>query len=145
MPRVVAVHAFVERLAELPCETWLSIGEALMLRETDVSPRAAALSRLQHVLDEHHLLVRAWQVRDAVETAAWLVSHRHRHWSHRDRCAFAATHSAASAAALALLARARLQPGDLATLTAPFESPPPKPQVPARFGTPSAVLLITQL
>jgi hypothetical protein len=74
-------------------------------------------------LDEHDLGIRAWYVRDAVDTTAFVVSRSMSPWSREGRRDFAAAQEAADAAALALLAEAYLDRAIVGVLYAPFMPP----------------------
>jgi hypothetical protein len=72
------------------------------------------------VIREQHLGVAAWDIRDAVETAAFLVTPSHARCSRTERQVWDAARGAAEDAAIALLARAYLEAPDFETLCAPF-------------------------
>lgn len=112
-------NAFADRLAELPIDEWLAIGNAL-LREAGDARRSHALSLVDAVITEQGLAVQAWYIRDAVETSTHGVRDLPRRWTRTERIAFAAAHGAAEAGALAMLAGNHLPPGDVRLLCEPF-------------------------
>lgn len=115
-----AVNGFVDRLVDLPPFMWLSIGRGLMADREGLLVRQTAWSDVEAAIRENGLDMAAWYARDGVETAACLVSRRVPRWSREERCAFAATHGAAEAATLALLAHQHISPERLRVLCAPF-------------------------
>ena len=117
---LVCVDAFLHRLVDLPLAHWLAIGEALVADREYVPVRQRAWDKLESDLNDRRLGVAAWQVRDAVDTAAHIASRESHHWLSHDRACFAAAHGAAEAAALALLARDQLPIETYRALTAPF-------------------------
>ena len=114
------VHAFLDRLIELPLPKWLAIGSELMADRQGLSCRQAAWSGVEAAIADLGLGLRAWYTREAVETIAFLVSRRVSRWSHNERCRFAATHGAADAAALSLLVQPHIPAGTLRILCEPF-------------------------
>jgi hypothetical protein len=112
-------NAFADRLAELPIEEWLAIGNTL-LRVAGAARRGHALSLVDAAIIEHGLAVHAWYLRDAVETSAHAACDQRLRWTRTERIAFAAAHGAADAAALTLLAGNHLPAGDVRLLCEPF-------------------------
>jgi len=112
-------NAFADRLAELPIEGWLAIGNAL-LREAGDACRCRALSLVDAAITEQGLAVPAWYIRDAVETSAHGARDVPRRWTRTERIAFAAALGAADAAALAMLVSNHLPAGDVRLLCDPF-------------------------
>jgi hypothetical protein len=82
--------------------------------------RQAAWCAVEEAIAAHGLALAACEVRDALETAIFLVSRPVQRWSRVERCQFAATHGAAETAALALRAGAHVRPGTIRTLCSPF-------------------------
>lgn len=117
---VEAVHAFADRLADLPTRAWLEVGHSILRDGSSHASRATASALLAATIDGRGLAVAAWYACDAIETSAFYASRAHR-WTRRDRRAFAAAHSAAEDAALALLAGRFVPADDRAMLVAPFE------------------------
>jgi hypothetical protein len=115
-----AVSEFLVGLLELPMASWLTIGRELMTDRHGLAVRQAAWSDVEEAIGAHNLAYSAWRVRDALETAVFLVSRRVPRWSRDERCQFAATHGAASAAALALRACAYVRPDVVRILCSPF-------------------------
>ena len=114
------VDGFIDRLVESPLLVWLTIGRRLMADREGLTVRQSAWTDVDAAIAANGLGVAAWYTRDTVETAVCLVSRRMTRWSREERCAFAATHSAAEAASLALLARAHIPAESLRVLCAPF-------------------------
>ncbi|HEX3866463.1 MAG TPA: hypothetical protein VHV78_06900 [Gemmatimonadaceae bacterium] len=115
------VDFFVEQLAELPTHAWLEIGRAVDSAGRGASSRRAALSVLQTAAARQDVVVAAWFVRDAVETAASIArGATMARWSRENRRAFSAARAAAEHAALALLLSRRLPVADHRALVAPF-------------------------
>lgn len=117
---LLGVNAFVDRMVDLPLSTWLTIGETLMADREGLVVRQRAWNEVEAAIAEAGLGMPAWHVRDAVETAAYLVSRYMRCWSREERCRFAAAQGAADAAALSLLAQAHISTETLGTLVEPF-------------------------
>lgn len=105
-----SVSEFLDGLLELPVGSWLAIGRALMAAREGLAVRQAAWSDVEDAIGTHDLALAAWDVRDALESAVYLISRRVPRWSREERCQFAAAHGAAEAAALALLAREHVRP-----------------------------------
>lgn len=118
-PAFEAVHTFVDRLTDLPLDSWLEVGRTVL---TDIGGphRARAFMLVSAAIAEHGLAVDAWYVRDAVETSVCIACAGHGCWTGDDRIAFAAAHGAAGAAALALLARQYISVDDMHALSDPF-------------------------
>jgi len=114
------VDAFLDQLVELPLIQWLVIGAALVAARDRVPVRQRAWDELEAALVSRRLGVAIWSVRDAVDTAAHIVTRETHQWSRQQRGAFAAAHGAAEGAALAVLARDDLPPETYRALTAPF-------------------------
>jgi hypothetical protein len=112
--------AFVDRLVEIPLAGWVAVGRSITNDRARLSVRRQACHRLDAILDQGALGLSAWGVRDAVETAGFLVSRSAPRWSRDERTMFAAAQVAAETAALALLARAYLSGGILRLLLSPF-------------------------
>lgn len=117
---LLSVDSFVDRLVELPLFMWLAIGIELMAEPEGLVVRQRAWCDVEAAIAEAGLGITAWHVRDAVETTACLVSRRQSRWSRAERCRFAATHGAADAAALALLAQPHIPAETLRVLRRPF-------------------------
>ena len=115
-----SVNGFIDRLVESPLVVWLAIGRRLMADREGLGVRQKAWSDVEEAIRENGLGMAAWYARDGVETAACLVSRRMMRWSREERCAFAATHGAADAATLALLASPHIPKESLRILHAPF-------------------------
>jgi hypothetical protein len=116
-----AVRSFAERLADFPTRAWLEVGHSLLRDHSSHAPRATASALLDATINGRGLGVAAWYACDAIETSAFYARRANR-WTPSDRRAFAAAHSAAEDAALALLAGRFVPAADRATLVAPFES-----------------------
>ena len=114
------VIRFLDRLVELPLPAWLAIGQGLMADSADHAVRQDAWADVESAIARHQLGPAAWRVRDALETAAFLVSRRAPQWTRATRCQFAATQGATHAAALALLTRAHIALESVRVLCAPF-------------------------
>jgi hypothetical protein len=122
-PPLADVDAFVYRLVELPFSEWLAIGQSVVSDRSGIPVRRSAWALVDAAITKQGLAVAAWYVRDAVDTAAFLVSRRVPSWPRDGRRMFAAAHGAAEAAALALLARAHMSLESLSILCAPFGNP----------------------
>jgi hypothetical protein len=114
-----AVRSFAERLAELPAREWVEVGTELLRDESANDRRAAASALLGATINGRGLVVAAWYVCDAIETSAFYASTANRR-TPSDRRAFAAAHTAAEDAALALLAGEFLPVSYCAVLCEPF-------------------------
>ena len=119
-PALRGVNTFVDRLIELPLSSWLTIGSELMADREGLLVRQRAWSDVEAAISGAGLAVAAWYARDAVETAAYVVSRHTSRWSREERCRFAATQGAADAAALSLLAHAHIPTQTLRILCVPF-------------------------
>jgi hypothetical protein len=113
------LDVFVDRLAELPLEGWLSIGRDLAASDT-LPVRQLAWVEVDTAIADRQLAMAAWYVRDAIETTVCLASRQASCWSREQRWWLASTHGAAEAAALALLARHYTSDECRRTLCAPF-------------------------
>jgi len=113
-------HSFIDTLAELPPSSWLEVGRSLLADRDGRATRDVAWSALERVIREHQLEVSAWNVRDAVETVAFLVTPSHARLSRAERRSSDAARQAAEDAAAAMLARPYLDVADFETLCAPF-------------------------
>jgi len=111
---------FIATLLELPLAAWLTIGRGLIADHESLTVRQSAWSDVEAALSAYGLAVDAWHVRDTLETAVCLVSRQMPCWSRDERCQLAATHGAAEAAALALMAGPHLRVDIIRSLTAPF-------------------------
>jgi hypothetical protein len=114
-----AAARFAERLAELDVEQWLTVAFAA---EADASARSTPLALLDALLTHLGLRVAAWSVMDDVATCAhYSVDHASRQEVKKRVAARLVTaRNAANAAALALLLRPILHPGDFDVLYRPF-------------------------
>jgi len=112
--------AFLDRLLELSVVDWIRIGRSLIADRDALLVRQRAWALLEAAIADHRLGVAAWEIRDAIDTAACLATRGARGWSRDTRGCFASTHGAAEAAALALLARGHLRADAVAALTTPF-------------------------
>lgn len=121
-PALADVNVFVDRLAELPLDGWLTIGRSSIGDHSSVGRRATAFAILEATIATNALGVAAWYARDAVETSAFVATRSAARWTSKDRRAFAAAHAAAEEAALALLAHEKLPASDFALLIEPFAS-----------------------
>ncbi len=121
------VDEFVDRLASLPFATWAEIGAGVSGDRDLLARRATAHTLLDAILADRQLLVTAWYVRDAVDTAAFLASRTAITPKSAQRRLFAAAHGAAEAAALALLAADHLARADRDVLCEPFAEYLPGP------------------
>ena len=119
-PELLNVDAFLDRLVELPLSTWLTIGAELMADRDGLVVRQRAWSDVEAAIARFGLGITVWHLRDAVHTAAYLVSRHISCWSREERCRFAATHGAADAAAASLLAHAHIPVECLRVLYRPF-------------------------
>jgi hypothetical protein len=119
-PSAGDVTAFVDRLAELALKDWLELGADIATAPAQSAARDDACHGLQLAVSDHGLQLAAWYVCDAVQTAAFLASHKARRWSRRDRLLFAAARRAAESAALALLTYPYLTPEHFTTLYEAF-------------------------
>ncbi len=115
-----AVRSFAERLADLPTRAWLEVGHSLLRDPSSHASRATAYALIEATINGRGLAVAAWYACDAIETSASYAD-RASCWTRSDRRAFAAAHSAAEDAALALLAAPFVAAADRATLIAPFD------------------------
>ena len=118
-PALALAKAFVEGLCDLPLESWLAIGRAVMTRRTAIG-YTSAWSAVENAIAKQGLSLAAWHVRDDIETLAYLASHSSAPVSRADRPVFAAAHGAAEDAALALLVREHVSAADVDLLSAPF-------------------------
>lgn len=114
---------FAGGLLALEVFQWLAIGRHIIADRTGLAVRQSAWVAVERTLDAERLALTAWEVRDALETAAYLVSRRACRWTPERRRQFAATQGAADAAAMALLARGHLRPEIVRTLCSPFTQP----------------------
>ncbi len=118
---LVQTKAFVERLADLPLESWLAVGRAVTgHRASDAY--ASAWTAVEQAIAQQKLGFAAWHVRDDIETLAHLTIRSGAPLLRRDRPLFAAAHGAAEDAALALLVREHVSPAHVALLCAAFAS-----------------------
>lgn len=117
---MATVNDFVERLAEVPLATWLDVGRSLERQSESGSKRSTAWGILDATIAARGLGMDAWYAREGVETSAFLASRSAPTWTKTNRRLFAAAHSAAEEAALALLAREHLSSEDFYLLYAPF-------------------------
>lgn len=114
------VSTFIDRLAELPAQSWIDIGLGIIARAKSAGRPEAAIAIIDATLAAEGLVVAAWYARDAVETSAFVVSRVGRRWTPAERSAVAATESAAIQAASALLVRDKLSSDDFVAVTGPF-------------------------
>ena len=115
-------YAFVDRLAELPAAEWVAIGRAVASDHGLLPVRQRAWTAIDDAITDQGLGVIAWYLREAVDTAAFLASRGVSRWPRDGRRMFAAAHSVAETAALALLACADLDPEALHVVCAPLSS-----------------------
>lgn len=115
-----SVDTFLDQLVDLPLAEWLMIGEALVADRDHVAVRRRAWDELEETLLRSRLGLAVWEIRDAVDTAAFIATRESHRWSRHERRTFAAAHGAAEAAALALLVRGDLPTDTYRALTAPF-------------------------
>jgi hypothetical protein len=118
-PALALTKAFIEHLCDLPLESWLAVGRAV-IASRDEAAYANAWRAVQQAIAKHDLGLAAWHLRDQIETLAYLASHSGMPLSREDRPVFAAAHGAAEDAALALLASSNVSAANLALLCAPF-------------------------
>lgn len=108
-----AVEQFIERLAELDVDEWLSVAKAC-------GGRVDAAGPLQAIIAHHGLAMEAWNVADNVETAVHCSLGPRGFASSREGGALRLARHAATAAALALMLRAFLAADDFDRLYRPF-------------------------
>ena len=120
VPSLAAVDGFADRMAELPCSSWLAVGRPHIENASRLSLRAAPRAILEATINDAGLALAAWYVRDAIDTSAYYASIPVRRWTSAERRCFAAAHAVAEDAALALLTRAFLASEDFDILCAPF-------------------------
>jgi len=128
-PRELAA-AFLDRLDDLPRAGWIAVGRRLLADPAGHASRQAAAAALTAAIAEQGLVVAAWRLRDAVETAAQLASagclpHGGRRGAlapctASERRALEAARLAAERAVLALLVHRWLSAEDYARLVSPF-------------------------
>jgi len=124
-PALALANVFIERLGDLPLDSWLAIGRAVIAARS-ATAYASAWSSVERAIAKHDLGLAAWHVRDDVETIAYLASHSGAPLSRLDRPVFAAAHGAAEDAALALLVHSTIPPADLELICAPFVTQLPR-------------------
>lgn len=112
------VIPFIERSAEYPVSAWLKFGEAAVADEPDRASRSTARAILDATIADRRMAVAAWLVRDAVDTAAFLVRHSARDISRLNRRHLVAAQQAIEEAALAMLAQRHLSRADVEVLCA---------------------------
>jgi hypothetical protein len=121
VPALAVAKAFVERLGDLPLESWLAIGRAVTASRSAAS-YSGAWPAVEQAIARQDLGLAAWHIRDDIETLVYLVSHAGELVSRADRSVFAAAHGAAEDAALALLVRDHVSADKVDRLCAPFAS-----------------------
>lgn len=119
-PDLGRVNAFVDRLSELPRETWVAVGRRLAENVELQGRRATARLLLDAAIADRGLSLAAWYVKDAVETSAFLAARTAVGMTRSERRAFACAHGAAEVCALALLTERSLPVSDFETLYRPF-------------------------
>jgi len=124
-PALAVAKAFIERLCDLPLDSWLAIGRAVVAARSKTA-YASAWSSVENAIAKRDLGLAAWHVRDDVETVAYLASHSGAPLSRGNRPVFAAAHGAAEDAALALLVQSSISSADLELLCAPFWAQVPR-------------------
>jgi hypothetical protein len=112
-----AAAEFTDRLAGLEMEQWLTVAASA---EQEAPARSSALALTEALINDSGLGVEAWSVLDDVTACAPDVASRVT--TRRMLILLAAAHQAANAAALALLVRPLLHPGDFDVLYRPFAS-----------------------
>jgi hypothetical protein len=114
-----AAAEFAEHLAELDVEHWLMAASAA---EQDAAARSTPLALVDALVNHLGLRVAAWSVTDDVATCAhYSVDHAsHQVATKRVAARLRLARNAANAAALALLVRPLLHPGDFDVLYRPF-------------------------
>ena len=110
-----AAAEFTDRLAGLEMEQWLTVAASA---EQEAPARSSALALTEALINDSGLGVEAWSVLDDVTACAPDVASRVT--TRRMLTLLAAAHQAANAAALALLVRPLLHPGDFDVLYRPF-------------------------
>ena len=119
-----AAMRFMDRLVELRLRDWLAVGRRLIADREGLAVRQRAWMEVDAAIGAHGLALAAWHMREALETAAFLVSQTASRWTREERRQFAATQGAAEAAALALLAQTHTRTDTVRTLWEPFASMP---------------------
>jgi hypothetical protein len=122
IPALHAVNAFADRVAELSWAAWLSIGQSLVEGAPGSTLRSTARAILEATINDAGLAVAAWYARDAIETSAHYAWPAPRRWTSAERRCFAAAHTAAEDAGLAILACELISAEDFDVLCAPFAS-----------------------
>jgi len=117
---LASTDGFIDALVDLPLESWLAIGRDLVADRNGLSVRQDAWADVEAAITRRDLGMTVWSVRDALDTAAFLASRHASGWSREKRCAFAAAHGAAEAAALSVLVRADIPAESLRALCGPF-------------------------
>lgn len=114
-----AAAEFAEHLAELDLDQWLTAASAA---EEDAPARSTPLALIDALVNHLGLRVAAWSVMDDVATCAhYSLDHASRQVTkQRVVTRLVAARNAANAAALALLVRPLLHPGDFDVLYRPF-------------------------
>ena len=110
-----AAAEFTDRLTGLDMEQWLAVASAA---EQDASARASALALTEALISDLGLGVEAWSVLDDVTACSPDVAPPVT--TQRVLTLLHAARHAANAAALALLVRPLLNPGDFEVLYRPF-------------------------
>lgn len=119
----VSLEPWLDALAALPLDAWLRAGERCAQRDHAALAMTRACVRIEKVLAAHDLVVTAWFVRDAVETATWHVRRQAARQPRRVRAQLAVARMAAEWSALAIATQAWLDPDDLDALLGVFERP----------------------
>ena len=96
------VETFLDRVSELSALHWLALGRDMEKDSGRAESSAAVVATVETIIAKCGLEVRAWYVRDLVETLAY-VGTRRRNASVGDAYCLAGARSAAERAALAVL------------------------------------------
>ena len=105
------VSAFLNGLAELPATRWLSFARDLADDAQANERRQRARTALESMLIDRGLLLSAWSVCDAIDTARFFAMRRpDTRWNREQLRLFGLAHDAVECAALALLSRDHLDP-----------------------------------
>jgi hypothetical protein len=118
--RSAAVRAFVDALFELTLADWLDAGRRVLAERTSTIEHDATRARLSAAVESARLAVAAWEVCDALETAAYVACPHPENLTRATRRRFAAAHAAAEDMAVAILVGDELARGDRAILFAAF-------------------------
>jgi hypothetical protein len=65
-----AVSEFVDRVSQLPLAEWIAVGQVAASCQSVAPTPAHVHAQVQQALANKHLLLRAWEIRDAIDSLA---------------------------------------------------------------------------